>query len=157
MQHSAECLSSPTTSWLAIRGLKMLMLLAQSLLIHIKQWKIAGLKRLIRAACRGRAGQTHDFTHKHDDILLETQKLTRSCKHVDAQMAGKEARRAELIYYWSLLLYFKILCCFIFAAFQSVYLGATNSKHSIEYTHINISHELWCSNCQISYFSHKLI
>lgn len=46
MQHSAECLSSPTTSPLVIRGLKMLMLLTQSLLIHIKLEKIAGVERL---------------------------------------------------------------------------------------------------------------
>lgn len=46
MQRSAECLSSPTTSPLVIRGLKMLMLLTQSLLIHIKLEKIARLERL---------------------------------------------------------------------------------------------------------------
>lgn len=37
MQGSADCLSSPTTSPLLTRGLKMLMLLTQSLLVHVKK------------------------------------------------------------------------------------------------------------------------
>lgn len=46
MQRSAECLSSPTTSPIVIQDLKILMILTQSFLIHIKREKIAGLASL---------------------------------------------------------------------------------------------------------------
>lgn len=74
MQRSAECLSSPTTSPLVIRGLKMLMLLTKSTLIYIK---LEILRRLPHTAARGTSmSERRAERHGHTKTLRETEKLT---------------------------------------------------------------------------------
>lgn len=80
MQRSAECLSSPTTSPLVIRGLKMLMFLTKSTLISIK---LEELQRLPPTAVRGTSASDRWAERHGRSKILGGTRETHACKHTN--------------------------------------------------------------------------
>ena len=97
MQRSAECLSSPTTSPLVIRGLKMLMLLTKSLLIRIK----------LEETTVHTHTHTHTLTHSHTHTLTDMQRYSQKHRnwHIhDNIWARHDPKAASFI--WPLMFFF---------------------------------------------------